>query len=314
MVRRLGAHLLARAETERSELVGALLELVKVQLASLHFHEAQQLLLQTQLLCKQHPELLARVLLQLADTQIALGDYQPAIATLATFEQVAEPRLDSLQHEAVVLNAHAHAQAGDGKTALVLLDKADESSQRETLRTLRSLQVRALTHALAAEWQSSGEAAAAAASHARALGRSEQQTAYRHYEGEALTYSGQYARAYAAFRSSLALARDIGSERWVNRNRMLLAFLEGREGAKGAKRRIGEALALAERQRETQDVAKGRLLLGLLLRLEADEAAAQREFALARQIALTIGHGLLVSECDAAMRASTSSCVPAPPS
>ena len=166
---------------------------------------------------------------------------------------------------------------------------------------MRRLQVRALTHALGGEWELSGQAAANAASHARALGHSPQETAYRHYEGEALTNFGQYARAYAAFRSSLALARDIGSERWVNRNQMLLAFLEGREGSKEATRRIEDALEVAERQRETQDVAKGRLLLGCLIRLEGEEAAAQREFALARQISIAIGHGLLVSECDAAM-------------
>src|SRR5690606_37150142 len=125
---------------------------------------------------------------------------------------------------------------------------------------------RALSYALAGQWQQSSTAAASAASHARALGRLRQETAYRHYEGDALTHLGHFAKAYAAFRGSLGLARDLGSERWINRNRMLLAYLEGREGSQHAKRQVSECLAIAEHQHGSQDIAKGRLLMGLLLR------------------------------------------------
>jgi len=83
---------------------------------------------------------------------------------------------------------------------------------------------------------------------------------------------------------------------------MLLAYLEGREDIARARQRVGECLVLAERRHETQDVAKGRLLLGLLERADANESAALREFQLARQVALAIGHRLLVAECDAALQ------------
>lgn len=82
---------------------------------------------------------------------------------------------------------------------------------------------------------------------------------------------------------------------------MLLAYLEGREDIARARQRVGECVLLAERRHETQDVAKGRLLLGLLERADANESAALREFQLARQVALAIGHRLLVAECDAAV-------------
>ena len=114
----------------------------------------------------------------------------------------------------------------------------------------------------------------------------------------ALTHLGENARAYAAFRSSLDLARDAGAERWINRNRMLIAFLEGRDGSSAARKHVGECLAYAERHHHTQDVAKGRLLVGQLLHSQGDHTGAQRELQLARQIATAIGHALLVLECE----------------
>ncbi len=302
MVRRLSSHLLARSDMTEPELVDALLDLVRVQRATLHFHEAQQLLLRTQVLATGDPARLLRVLLQLADTQIALGDFLPAIDTLARFDTVTQEPSEAQRHEALVLCAHAHAQAGKLGEALGLLEQADLLSvEPDDARAFRTAQVRALSYALGGDWDKSAMAAASAATRARALGLLQQETAYRHYEGEALTHIGEYARAYAAFRSSVAMARDTGSERWVNRNRMMLAFLEGKDGSALAKRQVGECLALAERQHQSQDISKGRLLLGLLLRSEGDELGAQRELQLARQVAVAIGHGLLVSECDAAL-------------
>lgn len=305
MVRRLSSYLLNHTDIERGDLIEALLDLVRIQRASLHFHEAQQLLLRTQELAKEAPDKLAKVLLQLADTQIALGDCDQAVETLERFSRMDSEPSDALRHEALVLAAHAQAQSGDRAAALGLLEKAQILGHGQgELRALRTAQVRALVHALRGEWQQSGAAAGEAATLARSLGRLQQEAAYRHYEGEAHTYTGDYPRAYAAFRSSLALARDLGSERWVNRNRMLLAFIDGQDQKSIAKQLVGECLVLAERRHETQDVAKGRLLLGLLLREEGDEAAAQRELQLARQIALAIGHRLLVSECDAVIEAT----------
>jgi len=304
MVRRLSTHLLGRSDVDHDALVEALLDLVRIQRATLHFHEAQQLLLKTQSLAKRAPSKLAKVLLQLADTQIALGDFEPAIATLSRFDRVVTDPPEAQSHEALVVSAHAYAQKGDRATALSLLESAGTLEHgEEGGRALRSAQVRALVHALGNEWHDSGAAAAKAATAARALGRHQQETAYRHYEGEALTYLGEYPRAYAAFRSSLALARELGSQRWINRNRMLLAYLEGREDIARARHRVGESVLLAERRHETQDVAKGRLLLGLLERADANEPAALRELQLARQVALAIGHRLLVAECDVALAA-----------
>lgn len=303
MVRRLGSHLVARPDVERDALVDGLLDLVRIQRATLHFYEAQQLLLKTRALAKKAPGKLAKVLLQLADTQLALGDFDRAVDTLNRFDRVVTDPPQAERHEALVISAHAHAQKGDRVAAFELLDSASTLEQADAeARGLRRAQVRALVHALGSEWHDSGLAAATAANLARSLGRHQQETAYRHYEGEALSYLGEYPRAYAAFRGSLALARELGSQRWINRNRMLLAYLEGREDIARARQRVGECLLLAERRHETQDVAKGRLLLGLLERADANQSAALREFQLARQIALAIGHRLLVAECDAVLQ------------
>src|SRR5690606_11525404 len=88
MVRRLGSHLVARPDVERDALVDGLLDLVRIQRATLHFYEAQQLLLKTRALAKKAPGKLAKVLLQLADTQLALGDFDRAVDTLNRFDRV----------------------------------------------------------------------------------------------------------------------------------------------------------------------------------------------------------------------------------
>jgi tetratricopeptide (TPR) repeat protein len=262
------------------------------------------LLLRTQSLAQNAPHKLAAVFLALADTQIAVGDFESAVETLHHFDHVVTDPTAAERHEALVIAAHAHAQKGDRSIALGLLEAAAELERgQDESRALRTAQVRALVHALSNEWSQSGAAAAQAANLARSLGRLQQETAYRHYEGEAMTYLGEYARAYAAFKSALALSRDLGSERWVNRNQMLLAYLEGREDTARARQRVGECLVFAERRHDTQDVAKGRLLLGFLERADANETAALREFQLARQVASAIGHRLLVAECDAALEA-----------
>ncbi|HEU5076372.1 MAG TPA: AAA family ATPase, partial [Polyangiaceae bacterium] len=206
MVRRLAAHLLARSDVARDALVDGLLDLVRIQRATLYFHEALQLLLKTQSLARKAPGKLATVRLLLADTQIALGDFEPAIETLKRFDRMAVDPPEAQRHEALVVSAHAHAQKGDRVAALGLLESAATLEHaHDEGHALRRAQVRALVHALGNEWHDSGAAAATAANLARSLGRHQQETAYRHYEGEALTYLGDYPRAYAAFRSSLAL-------------------------------------------------------------------------------------------------------------
>jgi tetratricopeptide (TPR) repeat protein len=278
------------------------LDLVKVQRSTWHFHEAQQLLLRILALCKTDQEHLAAVLLQLADTQIALGEFAAAIDTLQRFATLDIAPPSAPQHEAAVLGAHALAQAGDREHALALLAEAEKLTEPgDAQRTLRLAQVQALSYALFGSWGESSVAAQRAANAARSLGQAQKEAAYRHYEGEALTHLGQYAKAFAAFRGSLALARDIGAERWINKNRMLLGFLEAREGSESAGTQVRQCLAWAEERREAQDVAKGHLLSGLLLRHEGNDVAAQRELSLARQVAVAIGHRLLISECDAAL-------------
>jgi tetratricopeptide (TPR) repeat protein len=285
--------------------VDTLLDLARGLRSTLHYGEAQRLLLKTRELVEDDLPRLIRVLLALADTQIALGDFLPAIDTLDELEGLQNQAGDEAVHESLVLGAHAHAQAGNRLKALSMLKRAEALvGPADHRRACRTAQVRALAHALAADWQESATAAGVAAAKAQLLGLVQQEISYRHYEGEALTHLGNRARAFAAFRGSLALARDAGAQRWINRNRMLLAYLEGHDGAQVAQHHVRECLDHAERHHHTQDVAKGRLLLGQLLHERGDVPGAQREFQLARQIAKSIGHGLLVSECEAALAAA----------
>jgi tetratricopeptide (TPR) repeat protein len=305
VVRRIASHVFGRRDATSGDKVDTLLDLARALRSTLHYVEAQQMLLRTEELVKGDEARLRKVRLALADTQIALGDFLPAIKTLDSLglESGDDTTLDA--HEVLVLGAHAHAQAQNRLKALSLLKRADALvGPNDHEHACRTAQVRALAHALAGDWEQSAKAAGIAAAYAEQLGLVQQEISYRHYEGEALTHLGENARAYAAFRSSLDLARDAGAERWVNRNRMLIAFLEGRDGSSAARKHVGECLALAERQHHTQDVAKGRLLVGQLLQAQGDPVGAQRELQLARQIATSIGHALLVLECEQALKTS----------
>jgi tetratricopeptide (TPR) repeat protein len=203
----------------------------------------------------------------------------------------------------MVLRAHAHAGQSDYAAALAALKDAASLSGTDRQLSCRANQIKALVHALSGDWKSSARAAATAALDAQATGKTQQEISSAHYLGEALIFQREWARAYAAFRKSLALAADAGAERWVNRNRMLLAFLEAREGSAAARQALGQCLAEAERTRVTQDVAKGRLLIAKLLCDEDKPTRARRELELAREIAGSIGHTLLVSECESALQA-----------
>lgn len=303
VVRRVTSHVFGRTEADPGVRVDTLLDLARALRSTLHYVEAQQMLLRTLELAKDDHARLRKVRLALADTQIALGDFLPAIKTLDLLGAEKGDDKNADAHEVLVLGAHAHAQAQNRLKALSMLKRADALvGPTDHELACRTAQVRALSHALAGDWQGSAAAAGVAAAKAHELGLVQQEISYRHYEGEALTHLGENARAYAAFRSSLDLARDAGAERWINRNRMLIAFLEGRDGSASARNHVGESLAFAERHHHTQDVAKGRLLVGQLLQAQGDPAGAQRELQLARQVATSIGHQLLVLEVEEALK------------
>src|SRR5690606_8654302 len=114
-----------------------------------------------------------------------------------------------------------------------------------------------------------------------------------HNQGDALLRGGELPRAYATLQASLVCAQSIGSERLVNLNQMLLAYLDALSGTAVAERSLGERIAQAEAQRWTWDVLTGRYLLGRLLAARGDEEAARRELELTERLAASMDNRLL---------------------
>jgi tetratricopeptide (TPR) repeat protein len=277
--------------------------MAQVLSAASHHLEAHKLLLSAHDLAESSALGADRVGLALADSQLALGDFDKALGALKTLTDSTSLELGE-RHEALVLKAHAQAGLGNYAAALDTLAEATELRGNDRELSCRGQQLAALVHALKGDWKNSGKAAALSAADAQATGMIQQEISSAHYEGEALIFQEEWARAYAALRKSLALATDAGAERWVNRNNMLLAFLEARGGSALARQALGRSLAEAERTRVTQDVAKGRLLIARLLASEGAAVAARREVELAKEIAGSIGHTLLVRECETALAES----------
>ena len=109
---------------------------------------------------------------------------------------------------------------------------------------------------------------------------------------------GDLPRAYAVLQSSLAVAEEIGSERMVNLNGMMLAYLDALKGSDEARQTLVQRIAKAEMQRWTWDVLTGRYLLGKLYLERGDARAARRELGLARTMAVSTDNRLLIADCD----------------
>ncbi len=83
---------------------------------------------------------------------------------------------------------------------------------------------------------------------------------------------------------------------------MLLAFLDGLQGATDAEELLRQGIAYAQVKDFTWDVIGGRGLLAKLLDRRGELEAARQEYARTRQLATAAGHRLVADECERAMQ------------
>ncbi len=244
------------------------------------------------------PELSRSALTVEAEVAIRQGEFRVALQALTQAEQLGKG--DALeQHRLLVGMAQSLGGAGDHDRALAYLDQAAALAPEDDLvLACERKKVRSLILYFRGDWAGGAKASEEAAELGRAAGLMHEIAVNLHNQGDSLMRLGELPRAYATLQASLAVAEEMGSERLVNLDRLMLAYLDALNGSDAAFDVLGERLAQAEAQRWTWDVASGRYLLGKLLAQRGDSAGARRELGIARQMGESTDNKLVVEDCD----------------
>jgi tetratricopeptide (TPR) repeat protein len=262
-----------------------------------HYKDARRLLQRAAAVAGPWPELKRAAHTAEAEIAIQLGEFKIALKALADVQRLSAGDAFE-QHRVLVATAQALGGAGEHERALSALDQAATLiGEEDPVLRFERTKVRALILGFRGDWQGCAEASADAAEQGQSVGLEYEVAVNLHNEGDALLRGGDLPRAYASLQASLSVAEQIGSDRLVNLDRMLLAYLDALKGSEPAARTLGEGLAHAELRKWTWDVLTGRYLLGKLLVERGDAAGAQRELELARQMALGAGNQLIAEDC-----------------
>lgn len=298
LIRRLSAHVDAASDLDPRQRVQMTIDLALI-FGSLHrYKEARRLLKQAAAGAQSWPELLRSALTAEAEVALGQGEFKIAVRALDKAGKLG-PGDASEQHRLLVATAQALGGAGEHERALSYLEQAAAIAPPDDMvLACQRAKVRAVVLGLSSDVRGCADACEQGAELARAAGLLNEVAVNLHNQGDALMRLGELPRAYASLGASAAVAEEIGSERMVNLNKMMLAYLDALNGSESAQRTLGERLAHAEAQRWTWDGLTGRYLLGKLLARRGDRNAARRELTLARQMARATENHLAAQDCD----------------
>jgi eukaryotic-like serine/threonine-protein kinase len=298
LIRRLSAHVEANRELDPRQRVQMTIDLALI-LGSLHrYKDARRLLKQAAAGAQSWPELLRSALTAEAEVALSQGEFKIAVRALDKAGQLGPG--DALeQHRLLVATAQSLGGVGEYERALAYLEQAAAlAPPDDVVLACQRAKVRALVLGLCGDWRGCAEACEQGAEQGRAAGLLSEVAVNLHNQGDSLMRLGELPRAYASLQASADIAEELGSERIVNLNKMMLAYLDALNGSESAQHALGERLAHAEAQRWTWDGLTGRYLLGKLLARRGDHDAARRELVLARQMARSTDNHLAVKDCD----------------
>jgi len=280
-----------------------------LSLGALHrYREARQLLVRARgsaaAKSAAHPEQLRALDAAEAEVCFHQGDFRAALASVERAKRIAGG--DAVERHRLELSAaQALAGAGELDAAQAALDAAVRllPADDDPVLLCERAKVRALIRAFQRDWAGAALAAEQAAEMGREAGLSHEVAVNLHNQGDSLMRLGELPRAYAALQKSLEVAEVIGSDRMVNLNRIMLAYLDAANGSNVARRVLGERLAAAEAQRWTWDAITGRYLLGKLFVEQGDIEGGRRELTMARRLADQSKNRLLSEDCRMALEA-----------
>jgi tetratricopeptide (TPR) repeat protein len=241
----------------------------------------------------------------IADAELATrqGDFKRSWSLLEKLHRIVRAVSDDQERHRVALDlAQAASGLGDRTTALGSLREAEQILPEDRVAAVERMRARSLVDSFAGDFRSAVLHSGRAIDMGRELGLTYEVMLNLHHLGLLLVYVEDLPRAYGAIRQSLALCEERGYERLTSYNRLVLAYLDGLQGNADAEKLLRQGLAYAESKHFLSDVLGGRALLARLLMRTGRAEAARTEFDQTRALAMSMGHKILVDECDKALR------------
>ncbi|MBX3125392.1 MAG: protein kinase [Polyangiaceae bacterium] len=301
LVQRLGGHLVLDKSIDPRDRGQMVIDLA-LSLGAIHrYKEARRMLQRAADAAASWPDLALFALSAEAELAIRQGEMKLAEQALVRASEL--PAADALMHHRLmILTAQTRAGAGHTEAAEALLDEAEAQAPADdvVLQGERA-KVRALIYGFRGDWQRCAEASERAADQMRKAGLLHEVAVNLHNQGDSLLRLNEHARAYAVLKASLDVAEEIGSERLVNLNALMLGYLDALRGGDAGREAMVRALTRAEAQKWTWDVVTGRYLLGRLHLDRGDRTNARRELALAKSLASSTNNRVLLRDCEAAL-------------
>ncbi len=297
LVTRLAAHLDDHPDIDARERVQITVDLAQIAGALHRYEQAKRLLERATADAEAWPELARSALMAEAEIAIRNGEFKIALAAVERAGKL--PAGDATeQHRLLVATAQAFGGAGEHDRGLAALDEAAVLAPDDVVHATERAKVRALILGFRGDWRGCAVECEKGAERARAAGLMHEVAVNLHNQGDALMRLEELPRAYAALEASRTVAEELGADRLVNLNRLMLAYLDALNGSAPARQSLSEHLAQAEAQRWTWDAITGRYLLGRLLVRRGNIAAAKRELGAALKLARSVDNRLVAEDCE----------------
>jgi serine/threonine protein kinase/tetratricopeptide (TPR) repeat protein len=255
-------------------------------------------------IAQQRPELVKTALVAAAEMSGRQGDFKRSATLLERLQTIVTTTGGDRheEHKLIVSLVQANAAMGDHAAAMRAFDRLDAILPEEPTAICERHKLRALIAYFARDFRNAALHTEKAIDMARDLGLHYEVAVNLHNLGDILVHLEDNARAYGAFKQSLALCDELGFDRLVSHDRMFLAYLDGLKGDADADKVIHQGIRYAEAMEFTWDVLGGRLLLAKLLEHRGDSDAARLEYQKLRDLARSAGNRLVADECVTALR------------
>ncbi|MBI4705577.1 MAG: protein kinase [Deltaproteobacteria bacterium] len=281
-----------------AERARALLDAARAVGSVNRFEQAYEALEQAATQAAEDAELLREALVTETELCVRQGNFVRAAAAADRLEGLGPlDRADSL-----LAVSMARSFTGRCAEALALADRADAiAPPADAAQAAARHKNRLLIHFNSHDYEAVARQAAELVDVARTAGLRVEMAVGWHNLADATSRLGDYPRAYAAFRQSLDITRQIGHERLSALNQMHLCWLDSLRDVEGAEERLRALIRSADGHGYLWDVLEGRYLLACITRRTgaADQARAQFEQVLA--LAEQQGHTMVAEDARRAL-------------
>lgn len=278
------------------------------------FEAADEFVDEAQGLAGDRMDLLRAALLAAGEMNIRRGMFRQALEAFTgasacggTFGPGEEYRLE-------IGLAMVHGASGTKDRALAHLDRSARLvGEGDFGAAVEREKLRALVLHFSRDFAGSAAASQRGVDAARAAGLSYEIALGLHNMGDSLMWIGDYAKAHAAFRQSLASAEEFGFTRLRDHDRMYLAFLEADQPGVDAAGLLRELIHDAETKGYAWDALNGRYLLSSLLFRRGQLDTARTELERVRLLARESKSQLLEASSDEMLKWIAEASAQAPP-